>query len=184
MTAAVTTRIDPFVFVAATRYAIHRTLTTASELLAAQVHEHADLITADPGAASAIIREIEDWLGAVKPDALHGPDEIPALRASWARARAALADHDFANMKHSGCGADAHRARTDADGLDADAIAAWCSRVAELLRERPEVEAHAASNERLQFAFSPAACKMCEAIAAVEVQAFDETVRRTRTAAS
>lgn len=56
-----TPRLHPFVFVAATRYAIRRTLTSASELVAGQVEAHASLIASDAGAAGAIQQEIADF---------------------------------------------------------------------------------------------------------------------------
>jgi hypothetical protein len=60
--------VDPFVFVAATRYAIPRWLTAASEIVAGQVEAHADVIRQDAGARSAILTEIGEFLGRDEPD--------------------------------------------------------------------------------------------------------------------
>jgi hypothetical protein len=57
---AAVTDVDPFVFVAATRYAILRTLTGASEIVAAQVLVYAPQIRRDAGAAGAILKEVEE----------------------------------------------------------------------------------------------------------------------------
>lgn len=83
---------DPFVFVAATRYAIGRTFTSASETIAGQVVACADLIVTDRGAAAAIVQDIDDWVARVQPEPSHGPGEIAALKRRWLDARAALTD--------------------------------------------------------------------------------------------
>jgi hypothetical protein len=57
---AAVTDVDPFVFVAATRYAILRTLTGASEIVAAQVLVYAPQIRRDAGAAGAIRKEVAE----------------------------------------------------------------------------------------------------------------------------
>jgi hypothetical protein len=84
--------LDPFVFVAATRYAIHRTFTSASETIAGQVEAHADLIRTEPGAAGAIRREIDDFLDSdpSEPPKMMGLGEWQAIRQRWARVQATL----------------------------------------------------------------------------------------------
>jgi hypothetical protein len=57
---AAVTDVDPFVFVAATRYAILRTMTGASEIVAAQVLVYAPQIARDAGAAGAIRKEVAE----------------------------------------------------------------------------------------------------------------------------
>jgi hypothetical protein len=72
--------VDPFVFVAATRYAIRRWLTDASELVARQVFLHADAIRLERGAASAIAREVDDFLREGFPE-----DQRIGTRGEWDR---------------------------------------------------------------------------------------------------
>jgi len=56
------TDVAPFVFVAATRCAIDRLFTGASQDVAGQVLIHAESIRRDQGCASAIVREVHDWI--------------------------------------------------------------------------------------------------------------------------
>jgi len=54
--------VAPFVFVAATRCAINRLSTGASQDMAGQVLAHAESIRRDQGCTSAIVREVHDWI--------------------------------------------------------------------------------------------------------------------------
>ena len=81
-------RLDPFVFVAATRYAI---LTSASELVADQVLAHAEEIKRDPGAAEAIRREVEDFDAHFHAlDFGQNVEELEAVKRRWRRVAEAL----------------------------------------------------------------------------------------------
>jgi hypothetical protein len=83
--------VDPFVFVAAVRYAIDRTLTSASETIATQVYVHAAAIARHPGARGAILNDIDEWLERAEPESLHGTGEFEALRRRWEETRRELA---------------------------------------------------------------------------------------------
>jgi hypothetical protein len=82
--------VAPFMFVAAVRYGINRT-TGISEKIAIQVEQHADLIRADAGCCSAILREIKDWR-ASKWDQERGLSRsgMQRIDRAWARAEEAL----------------------------------------------------------------------------------------------
>lgn len=75
--------VDPFVFVAATRYAIRRYFTDASFLISGQVMTHAATIKTNPGAVSAILREIGDFIAEAKPMAGTTPEEYRAIQDRW-----------------------------------------------------------------------------------------------------
>lgn len=79
------TPVAPFVFVYATRYAIGRTFTGASVDVAGQVLAHADTIRQDQGCASAIVREVEEWiaLGDQRHEQSMLPHEIAAIERKW-----------------------------------------------------------------------------------------------------
>ena len=85
--------IDPFIFVCATRYAILRTLTGASEHVARQVLAHAEIIRGEPGAAGAIRREVEEARARILEPCGVGQSaaECEQLAALWDRAMEALA---------------------------------------------------------------------------------------------
>lgn len=83
--------VSPFVFVAATRYAIRRTLTSASEEISRQVLMHAELIRSDPGAAGAIRREVEDFVDHFDMLEMGQTQaELDALKRRWQLAADAL----------------------------------------------------------------------------------------------
>jgi hypothetical protein len=86
-------RVDPFVFVAAVRYAIGRTLTASSELLARQVSIHARLISCEPSAVAAICQEIDDFCASPpRPSMGQTRAEIEMLVDLWQRSAATLND--------------------------------------------------------------------------------------------
>lgn len=86
------TDVAPFVFVCATRYAIDRTFTGASQDVAGQVIAHAETIRRDAGCAQAIVMEVREWiaLGDRRHQAGVMPHEIAAIEATWLRAVEAL----------------------------------------------------------------------------------------------
>ena len=84
--------VAPFVFVAATRYAIDRLWTGASQDMASQVIVHADSIRRDAGCAGAIVRAVEEWIACGDDRGQPGvmPHEIQAAERQWLRAVEAL----------------------------------------------------------------------------------------------
>lgn len=85
-------RVDPFVFVAATRYAILRTLTSASETVASQIAAHAGLIREDAGVRAAIVKEIEDAMPRLlEPEGFgQTAEECARIARAWRQAAEAL----------------------------------------------------------------------------------------------
>lgn len=85
------TDVNPFVFVAATRYAIRRTTTAASEIVANQVELHAAAVAADAGAAAAIVREVDAFVSMVDVrDSGLSVLELRAIKLRWQRAAEAV----------------------------------------------------------------------------------------------
>ena len=115
------------------------------ELLASCSHENLEV------AADHVFREIR-------------ADIDESLR----RAGLALAVDD---ASHDGAGGDEHRAAASGEGLTPFQTVAWCERIDELLAARPDVNAHQLRNVAGEFAFSPASCPLCRALADIEVQA-------------
>lgn len=85
-------RVAPFVFVGAVRYGINRVATGCSQHTARQVMAHAASIRRDWGCSSAIIREVEDWIGRGDGRGQPGvsPEEIAGAERLWLQAVEAL----------------------------------------------------------------------------------------------
>jgi hypothetical protein len=84
---------SPFSYVAATRYAIRRWLTSASEIVAADVLQHADHIRTEPGAAAAILREIEDLVDRPGEPTFGTERELAEHVERWQRVAQRLGGH-------------------------------------------------------------------------------------------
>lgn len=87
--------IDPSLMVGATRYAIRRWLTSASELAASSIKDNAEQLATDPGCAGAVVREVidllnEDWSGT---HTIGTREEWEANRARWREVAEAILAH-------------------------------------------------------------------------------------------
>ena len=86
--------VAPFVFVAATRYAIDRLWTGASQDMAVQVRINAESIRQDAGCADAIVRAVEEWIACGDDRGQPGVTvrEIEAAEREWLQAVEALTE--------------------------------------------------------------------------------------------
>lgn len=98
------TDVAPFVFVAATRYAIDRLWTGASQDMAGQVLAHAESIRQDQGCASAIVREVHDWIRQGDRRGQPGvrKHEIEAAERKWLQVVEALTGERLAAVRPRG----------------------------------------------------------------------------------
>lgn len=76
-------RLDPVIFSMATRYAIRRYATPASETCAGQVIAHAETIKKDAGARGAILDEIDQFLRTEEKVSMVSQGEYDAIRKLW-----------------------------------------------------------------------------------------------------
>lgn len=91
----ITVEVHPSVLVDATRYAIRRWLTSASELCAASVMDSAEQLATDAGCASAVVREVidllnDDWSGT---HSFGTREEWEANRVRWRAVAEAILPH-------------------------------------------------------------------------------------------
>jgi hypothetical protein len=91
----VAVEVDPFVLVAAERYALHRWLTAASELTANSIRDNAAVLAnADEGAAGAIVYDVIALLKETDPDSTLGSrEEWEANRRRWRETAEALLEN-------------------------------------------------------------------------------------------